>query len=104
MFHKIPTCWRCWQINGLRLDEKQIDYVFIESVYDFTSGGYRHHAIEKQEHHNILELLIAKEGKTAAKQMQQHIRKQREYVINNILNKQDGMPQLNPLVIKKKSS
>jgi DNA-binding GntR family transcriptional regulator len=57
-----------------------------------------------QEHFNILELLVARDGKTAAKQMQAHIRKQREYVINNILNKQDGMLPLNPLVSKEKSS
>ena len=57
-----------------------------------------------QEHYDILDLLITKNGKTAAKKMQEHIRKQREYVINNILNKQDGMPPLNPLFSKKKSS
>lgn len=57
-----------------------------------------------QEHYDILDLLIAKDGDTAGEKMQRHIRKQREYVINNILNKQDGMSPLNPLFSKKKSS
>jgi DNA-binding GntR family transcriptional regulator len=56
-----------------------------------------------QEHYRILELLIAGDGKAAAKEMKQHIQKQREYVINNILNKQNGMPSLNPLFPKKKA-
>jgi DNA-binding GntR family transcriptional regulator len=56
-----------------------------------------------QEHYDILELLIARKGKIAGKKMKQHIRKQREYVINNILNKENEMPPLNAIVSKKKS-
>ena len=57
-----------------------------------------------QEHYNILDLLVTKDGKKAASHMRKHIRKQRDYVLNNILNKQNGMPPLNPLFKKKWNS
>lgn len=56
-----------------------------------------------QEHYTILELLIAREGKTAGKKMKRHIRKQRDYVLNNILNKEDGIPPLKAVFSKKKT-
>jgi DNA-binding GntR family transcriptional regulator len=57
-----------------------------------------------QEHYDILELLIAKKGKAAGKKMKQHIRKQREYVLKNILSKENDKTPLMPIVSKKHSS
>ena len=50
-----------------------------------------------QEHHEILDMLKAKDGNKVATRMRRHIRKQRDYVINNIINKENGAPPLNPL-------
>ena len=50
-----------------------------------------------QENYDILELMIDKKGKRAGKKMKQHIRKQREYVIKNILNKENEIQPLSSL-------
>ena len=50
-----------------------------------------------KEHSEILKKLEAKDGKRAGELMRNHIRKQREYVLTNLINKQNGIPPLTPL-------
>jgi len=50
-----------------------------------------------KEHSEILKKLEAKDGKRAGELMRNHIQKQREYVLTNLMNKQNGIPPLTPL-------
>ena len=49
------------------------------------------------EHTEILKTLEIKDGKKASKFMRKHVRAQRDYVINNIIAKQNSSPMMNPL-------
>ncbi len=55
-----------------------------------------------KEHTEILKTLESRDGKKASRIMRKHIRAQRDYVIRNIVAKQNNSPMLSRLAKNKK--
>ena len=83
-----------------RLLNQMYDKLIFKSPIEQISQERGQEAIN--EHTEILKTLEAKDGKKAARIMRKHVRAQRDYVIKNIMAKQNSSPMLSRLIQKKK--
>lgn len=82
-----------------RLLNQMYDKLIFKSPIEQISQERGQEAIN--EHTEILKTLEAKDGKKAARIMRKHVHAQRDYVIKNIMAKQNSTQMLNPLVQNK---
>lgn len=83
-----------------RLLNQMYDKLIFKSPVEQISQERGREAIK--EHTEILKTLEQKDGKKASRIMRKHIRAQRDYVIKNIMAKQNSSAMLSRLIQKKK--
>lgn len=83
-----------------RLLNQMYDKLIFKSPIEQISQERGKEAIN--EHTEILKTLENKDGKKASRIMRKHVRAQRDYVIKNIMAKQNSSPMLSRLIQKKK--
>ena len=83
-----------------RMLNQMYDKLIFKSPIDQISQKRGNEAIK--EHTEILKTLESRDGKKASRIMRKHIRAQRDYVIRNIVAKQNNSPMLSRLAKNKK--